>query len=188
MGTNARSFSNCDLRQGEIMNLSITKTLTGGAALLVVALGLAPALAHAQEFGGGFAPPPRVAGSIWAGRENLQGFGFLAFGFNPNGQAAMADAETQKNNGHGRIATGTWSQNGTAVTIRFKDCVYSGQIKGDVLSGTAQFVTGRNQGLSWSFSVRLQPNQPAPVQAAPPAPVFAPPAPQDATPWNGSGR
>jgi hypothetical protein len=84
-----------------------------------------------------------AANSTWAGTENLAGFGGLTFVFRENGRATMTDASTTGN--------GSWSQTGRSVTIRFKNCVYSGEINGAVLQGTAQYTEGAPQ--TWSFRV-----------------------------------
>ena len=95
-----------------------------------------------------------VGGTVWTGSENLAGFGKLGFGFNPNGQAFMADAKSVDSNPNTFIR-GTWTQQGNMVTITFSNCVYRGHINGNVLSGTGQF----NNGHSWDFSLVLFKNR-----------------------------
>jgi hypothetical protein len=125
----------------------------------------------------GFSPPqappvpaagsgtaPSVAGTTWAGRETLRGFGALVFVLADDGRATMADAATMGNGGQGRTVSGNWQQSGADVVIRFGDCVYRGRVNGDWLSGTAAFTTGQSG--AWTFQVRLQPSQPDAGSAA----------------------
>ena len=93
------------------------------------------------------APAPEVNQSIsangtWTGTENLAGFGNLTFVFQEGGKATMTDAKSTGN--------GSWTQTGRDVTIRFSNCVYTGQITGVVLQGTAQWNDGTR---TWSFRV-----------------------------------
>jgi hypothetical protein len=88
-----------------------------------------------------------VANTTWSGSEDLAGFGKLTFQFKGNGAVTMTDAKSS--------VPGTWTQNGSKVEIRFSNCVYIGYIDNNgVLSGTAAYTTGPNNGLSWSFCVQ----------------------------------
>jgi hypothetical protein len=87
-----------------------------------------------------------VAGTTWTGKENLQGFGKLTFEFQADGTATMIDAKN--------TVKGTWTQEGQKVVIRFSNCVYVGEIKGQQLSGTGQFMEkDQPKGKQWTFSV-----------------------------------
>lgn len=92
----------------------------------------------------GIAPPrpATVAGSVWAGKESLAGFGTLTFHFYPDGLAIMIDAKTS--------VRGQWTQSGNNVTITFQNCVYTGTVQENALAGSARYTTG---GASWTFSV-----------------------------------
>jgi hypothetical protein len=90
-----------------------------------------------------------VAGTTWTGKENLQGFGKLTFEFHADGTAVMTDAQG--------TVKGTWAQKGQKVVIRFSDCVYVGEIKGQQMSGAAQFVENDQlTGKPWTFAVTRQ--------------------------------
>jgi len=119
-----------------------TKSLGFGILFLTAAvcLAAAPAPALAQQ------PTPSVVNTTWAGSEDLAGFGKLTFIFQGNGSAVMVDARS--------TVTGSWSQNGRTVEIRFANCVYVGTINGTLLSGSAVYTSGPNQGLQWSFVVQ----------------------------------
>lgn len=84
------------------------------------------------------------AKGTWVGTENLAGFGALTFVLGENGEMTMVDAKSTDR--------GTWTQTGRTVTIRFRNCVYSGEIDGMVLQGTAQYTEGAQQ--TWSFRVQ----------------------------------
>jgi hypothetical protein len=99
-----------------------------------------------------------MAGTQWNGSENLQNWGKLCFVFEDAQKATMIDA-------HSKIG-GTYSQNGSNVSIQFKDCVYTGTIQGNVLAGNAQFTSGQNTGVTWTFSVQLQGSQNSGTPAA----------------------
>lgn len=120
-------------------------------ALFVVALtlGFAPALVQAQQ------PAAAVGGMTYSGSESLTNFGPLTFEFGKDGKVLMSDAGTPQ---RGKVA-GTYTVNGTQVTLRFKDCIYVGQISGQQLSGTARFTEGPNM-QSWTFQTQLQANLP----------------------------
>lgn len=90
--------------------------------------------------------PATVVGTTWEGNETLSGYGRVKFQFDADGKATMYDAMWEKRG----TVSGSWTQVGDQVTISFKDCVYEGTIKGDVLSGNARFV---ESGVSWTFSV-----------------------------------
>lgn len=111
----------------------------------------------------GIAPPrpAAVAGSVWAGKENLAGFGALTFHFYPDGLAIMIDAKTS--------VRGQWTQAGNNVTITFQNCVYNGTVQDNVLAGSARYTTG---GASWTFSVSRT-NAALPPPPPPPAPSVA---------------
>ena len=59
--------------------------------------------------------------------------------------AVMIDARSR--------VRGSWSQDGTNITIRFENCVYQGRMQGGEFSGTAQYLDGDQ---SWTFQVALQ--------------------------------
>jgi hypothetical protein len=128
-----------------------TRTLSLVAALAVLALGLAPLnVVRAQDV----MAPAKLGGTVWAGSETLNGFGDLVFGFRPDGTAFMCDARSDPNDAKTYVR-GTWSRNGTRVTIRFDDCVYQGRLNGTALAGTGRL----NNGQTWTFQVRYQPPQ-----------------------------
>ncbi len=88
---------------------------------------------------------PRLAGTGWMGRENLQGYGDLRFRFLNNNQVIMVDEQA--------TTTGAYGQNGNQVTLRFYDgqTVYSGTIQGNRMSGSARGPNGQ----TWSWAVTL---------------------------------
>jgi hypothetical protein len=121
-----------------------------GAALLAVTLGLAAAnQAQAQARVGG------VANTVWLGTETAPGFDLVAFGLEGDGTAFMYDVK-RKALDPKTYVKGSWTQNGDTVQIRFRDCVYTGRITGDILAGSAQFTSGSRAGEVWTFSVRKQ--------------------------------
>ena len=87
-------------------------------------------------------PAPQPASQTWAGEENLQGFGQLAFVLHTGGRAVMHDV---------RGATeGSWQQTGNQVTLHFDNgrIVYAGVLEGNTIAGNAQ-----NDRTTWSFRV-----------------------------------
>jgi hypothetical protein len=87
-----------------------------------------------------------LAGTTWSGRENLQGFGDLAFRFAvAYGHVTMVDTAGS--------TQGTYTIAGDQVTLTFNNgqTVYTGRVQGNTLSGTAR----GGRGLTWSWSVRL---------------------------------
>lgn len=86
-----------------------------------------------------------LAGSSFAGEENLKGYGKLRFEFHANGQATMHDTRGQ--------TPGTWVQKGQAVTLRFGNtCSYQGTLQNGSLSGSATNVcTTHNRCTTWSW-------------------------------------
>ena len=90
------------------------------------------------------APPPAIelAGSSFAGQENLRGYSNLQFRFFGNGQAQMIDTQGSHN--------GTWQRSGNQVTLRFfSNCIYTGTIQGNRISGSARV---GNESWTWSVS------------------------------------
>ena len=76
----------------------------------------------------------------------------LIFGFNADGTVRMADANTKPNDPRTFIQ-GHYTQNGNQVEIRFSNCVYRGQINGQVMTGVGQVQTAA-PGTSASRSFR----------------------------------
>lgn len=93
------------------------------------------------------APQPamaKLAGTGWAGKENLGGYGELGFAFKAGNQAVMID----RDGAH----PGTYAVKGNSVTLTFFDggCVYQGTLQGQTLSGAAT-----NGKANWQFQVQL---------------------------------
>jgi hypothetical protein len=90
-------------------------------------------------------PPPvmGLTGSTFSGDETLARYGNLQFRFLSNGQVQMVDADGS--------VMGTWLQSGNQVTLRFYNgnCVYTGTVEGNRISGTAR---AGNTPFSWSVS------------------------------------
>jgi hypothetical protein len=82
--------------------------------------------------------------ATFKGSEDLAGFGSLTFVLGQDGKATMIDARTTGN--------GSWTQVGRTVTITFSNCVYAGQVDGEVLQGTAHYTEGAPA--TWSFRVQ----------------------------------
>lgn len=101
------------------------------------------AIARIQESAPPVPSTSNLVGSTWEGTESLSGFGKLTFRLEAAGKAVMIDASSTVN--------GDWAQDGSKVTITFKNCVYQGTIQGQVLSGTARFTSGSDA--NWTFSV-----------------------------------
>ncbi len=103
-----------------------------------------PSVAHGNMALVASQPPtqPASSSSLWQGRENLQGFGPLSFGFAGNGQVTMTDAQG--------TSAGTWTRQGDTITLRFANgrVIYQGRLVGNTIAGTA-----RNASTTWSFSV-----------------------------------
>lgn len=114
------------------------------------------AAAAAPANNGGPAPAPAnngqvaVAGTTWSGTENLPGFGKLSFVFRANGSVTMIDTKGE--------TAGTYTQNGSDVTINFQGCVYQGRINGQSLAGSGRITSGPQAGQTWSFQLMLQKN------------------------------
>jgi hypothetical protein len=117
--------------------------------LLAVVLGLSAA---ARSYGGAPSAPRNVADTAWSGKETLQGFGPLLFDFQPDGTAVMCDASCVEGDRRTYIR-GKWTQSGDRVEIRFRNCVYTGRIRGQELSGRAQYLDGTHP--SWEFRLRV---------------------------------
>jgi hypothetical protein len=92
--------------------------------------------------------PSSLAGSTWSGSENLGGFGKLTFVFKDQQNAIMVDAKA--------TVGGTYVVNGSNVTIRFKNCVYTGTLNGNVLTGSAQYTEGQGSNFTWTWNVAMQ--------------------------------
>jgi hypothetical protein len=82
--------------------------------------------------------------ATFTGSEDLAGFGALTFVFGADGKVTMVDAKI--------TTSGDWTQNGRTVTLRFSNCLYTGQIDGAVLQGNAHFTEGTAR--TWSFRVQ----------------------------------
>lgn len=112
------------------------------------------AVAHAERGASGGPRPTKsgepgrdntIAGTVWMGRENLHGYNTLTFHLHVDGKATMIDSKG--------TTTGIWVQDGPHVTIRFRDCVYRGQLDDTRLAGTALFIAGAQAGKAWDFQV-----------------------------------
>jgi hypothetical protein len=89
-----------------------------------------------------------VAGTEWAGKEALEGFGNLRFRFLKNQQAIMIDAKG--------TTPGSWAQSGNQVTVTFAKgaVVYTGSIITGMMSGTAR----GSRGDTWTWFLTPQAN------------------------------
>jgi hypothetical protein len=85
-----------------------------------------------------------ITNTTWRGNENLPGFGPLVFEFKSEGKAVMRDAKS--------TVHGTWTRNGSNVSIRFANCEYRGVINGRTMSGTAHGAA-MLMGRTWQFNV-----------------------------------
>lgn len=94
-------------------------------------------------------PSTSIGGTTWAGSETLPGFGPLTFVFRSNGTVAMVDAADPDRG----TVEGNWYRQGNAVTLRFADCEYRGNINGSSISGNAHFFAGDRNGERWTFQV-----------------------------------
>ncbi len=101
-------------------------------------------------------PPLNLVGTTWNGSETLAGFGKLAFRLEGEGKAVMIDANSTVN--------GTWTHAGNQVTITFENCVYTGTIQGQTLSGNARFLANDK---TWTFSVARAGAAPPPTTPGP---------------------
>jgi hypothetical protein len=131
------------------MKRSLCLKLFAAVTVLFVGVGLA-----AAQTGPGSNPPQvptgptALPGSEWTGEENLQGFGKLTFQFQDEEKVMMIDSQSQ--------VPGRYTQDGQSVRIQFGNCIYEGTIQGNVLSGSARFTQGQNNGVTWTFSVQFQ--------------------------------
>lgn len=104
-----------------------------------------------------------LTGTTWKGREDLEGFGDLAFNFQ-DGQVVFMLDQKQK-------LKGTWAQTKDKVEIKFGDSIYRGQLAGKIMTGTGAFTKGVNEGMTWKFKLSLQagnnPNQVPDVKVNP---------------------
>jgi hypothetical protein len=97
-------------------------------------------------------PAPSVANTVWTGSEDvLKANGVLGFGLRADGKAAMHNEASQESG----LISGTWTQTGAKVEIRFPKCRYRGQINQGVLSGKGEFIEGKER--TWNFEVKLEP-------------------------------
>lgn len=87
-----------------------------------------------------------LRGTEFRGQENLNGFGRLTFRFGDNNRVEMIDART--------TVRGTYSVNGNQVTIRFNNCVYTGQMQDGRITGSARYTQGSG-GEPWTFEVNM---------------------------------
>lgn len=82
----------------------------------------------------------------YRGKENLGGFGPLAFRFGENNTVEMIDAQS--------TVKGTYTINVDEITITFGNCVYVGRYQtGNRIVGTARYTSG--EGNPWSFEVAI---------------------------------
>jgi len=86
-----------------------------------------------------------LAGTVWSGSEDLQGYGKLSFKFNSDKTVTMFDTE---GSAHGR-----WQLVGNQVTLFFYsgNVVYGGTIRGNSMAGKA----GNTQ-TTWNWNLQLQ--------------------------------
>lgn len=125
---------------------------------IVVALALAFVAAVAPS--ASMAAPASVVNTAWAGTENaIKPGGQLAFVFQAGGKALMLDENTRPNEPK-TVIHGTFIQIGNQVEIRFKNCIYSGQIHDDLFSGTGRSTEGNP--VTWNFQLRYMPPQAQP--------------------------
>jgi hypothetical protein len=91
--------------------------------------------AHAQK-------KDALIGTSWSGRETLPGYGPLTFSFDSDGNVTMVDAR--------ETVPGRYTRRGASITLTFFNgqAVYSGQIRGKTMSGTA-----RNAARSWTWQI-----------------------------------
>jgi hypothetical protein len=151
--------------------MSVTRTLASSLAVALLAVGIAPSASRAQ----GFNPVLTVSKSIWTGDEDFTGRRtILSFGFRDDGKVTMVDTSTITN--RTPPVMGTWTQNGSEVSIRFNNCLYVGRINGNQMTGQAQWTSGPTQGRIWNFALRLDtiPPGPGPLPAPLPGPAPAP--------------
>ncbi len=121
-------------------------------AVLVAVLALAANHAQAQ------AQSPSLAGTKWAGTENLAGFGKLAFHLHDGGKAVMIDAQ--------ETSHGNWAaQPNSQVVLSFYNgqTKYVGLVNGNEMKGSAT-----NGKTTWDWQVV---NSAPAVAIAPVAPV-----------------
>jgi hypothetical protein len=81
-----------------------------------------------------------LAGRSFAGTETLPGYGAVTFRYVDANTVEMIDK-------HG-TTRGSYTQNGTQVTMTFGTVVYTGETRGDVISGSA-----RDSRSNWNFTV-----------------------------------
>jgi hypothetical protein len=114
-----------------------------------------------------------LAGSTWQGSETLAGYGALSFTFNAGGQASMIDKDGN--------TPGNWNRVGNSVTLNFGGVVYTGNINGGQISGSAR---DAKNSWSWNVSNNQFNNAAPPINPQPmPQPVFTPmPMPQPVNP------
>ena len=86
-----------------------------------------------------------VQGKVFAGQENLRGFGAVSFRF--------VDATTVDMQDKNGVTQGSYMINGNDVVLTFGPTDYRGQLQGQSLSGSARN-TARN--LDWTFRVNEQ--------------------------------
>src|SRR5260221_6748823 len=106
-----------------------------GGLLLIVAVWLSSASSASAQ---------QTVSGTWAGTENLNGFGKVSFTFCSDGKVTMVDAQS--------TVKGSWTQNGTSVSISFANCEYRGSLEGSSIRGAAYFTAGTSR-VQWSFAV-----------------------------------
>lgn len=119
------------------------------AVILMVVAGLGLCGCGACGLGLFFLLRDDFTNSTWTGAEQLPGFGPLTFEFKEKNVAIMRDARG--------VVNGTWSKQGSSVTVRFRDCEYRGTVQGKSMTGTAHpNAMILNGGRPWAFNVRRQ--------------------------------
>ncbi len=125
----------------EVHNYVYTRVvqLTGGKQHVKT---FVPTVAHGAITMATLSTTPAAGAVVWTGRETLAGFGALSFSLYTGGRVVMNDAKGQ--------FTGTWTTNGSTVTLRFANgkIVYTGHMTGTTFAGMAQNVSQR-----WTFSL-----------------------------------
>jgi hypothetical protein len=99
-----------------------------------------------------------LIGTRWTGRETLAGFGSLTFEFEQGGNVTMIDAK--------ETVPGRYTRRGASVTLSFFNgqAVYTGQISGKKMSGTARSAAAG----TWKWQVSIERDDPPPAPPPPP--------------------
>jgi hypothetical protein len=96
-------------------------------------------------------PQANLLGSVWAGKEGLDGYGVLKVEFGGNGKATMTDAK--------ETTTGKWRQEEDNVTITFYEgsVIYSGRM---VFGGYRISGVAKKGNTDWTWDVKLVSQRP----------------------------